>query len=234
MGLQACDLPVLPPCNPKVPAALCCRWHSCCLYRLYRWEVAGGGGVILWVGLLATNGGHRFAAATLLYPISAPITRFSHNGHWIFRPEHCFCPSYPLGCPVGAAAQLLHHYHISWGWAGARLSVTVSVLPPVPPPLLLLICLPSDVPMHVSQMCLCVEQGILCWIMVAWLITLRGEIKASSHSVMMLTLLITVYFLHGTCLLSAFPTRKCHDFSHRAVPCRSWSPLYVSLTQYLA
>lgn len=54
----------------------------------------------------------------------------------------------------------------------------VSVLPPVPPPLLLLICLPSDVSMHVSlRHVLCVEQRILCWIMVAWLVTLRGEIR---------------------------------------------------------
>lgn len=34
----------------------------------------------------------------------------------------CFCPFYPLGCPVRAAAQLLHY--ISWGWAGARLPAT--------------------------------------------------------------------------------------------------------------
>lgn len=38
---------------------------------------------------------------------------------------------------------------------------------------------------RISQICLCVEQGILCWIIAVQLVTSKGEIRGPSHAAML-------------------------------------------------
>lgn len=108
------------------------------------------------------------------------------EGGCLFPGEDCFCPSHIPGHSVRAAAQLLHCCCACWTCSGHQTlsAATVPVLSPIPPPLLISGCPPSEA--WIFQICLFVERESLHWGIVVWLVNLRGEIKVSSHFAMIL------------------------------------------------
>lgn len=102
------------------------------------------------------------------------VTGFSCNERQLLRQECCFRPSYSLGCRVRAAARVIHCY-VSWVHSGCQTVCNPYLSPAFPSH--------SDMSTSfrcfgrwISQTYLCVEQKILCWIIVVVLVTLRGRL----------------------------------------------------------
>lgn len=120
----------------------------------------------LWLCLVPGNGRcWSTAAATVL---CLPITEFSCHMCWPLRQEYWLYPSTPQDCRVCPL----------WPLSLSR---------PFPLPV------SSDSPTFrcfnawISQTCLCIKQGTFCWITAVQLLTLRGEIRRTSHNAMLLT-----------------------------------------------
>lgn len=88
------------------------------------------------------------------FPTTSTYLCHSEEGRmrWLFPRRNCFCPSYALGHSARAVLWLLLRYSFCWGHGGhgTTLAATVPVLPLIHPLLLIPICPPSDVRMHVS------------------------------------------------------------------------------------
>lgn len=117
-----------------------------------------------------------------------------------------FCPSYPsLIHNVGATAWLLHYSHVSWGCSRHQTASADTI------PCSSLFSLSQALQYTHLQMyqcmdlsvCFCVELRNFFWIIGVSLVNLQGDIKGSSHSVMMfptsLVLILVIwvcFFLH--------------------------------------
>lgn len=73
-----------------------------------------------------------------------------------------------------------------------------ATVPVFPPPHLSYSFQYTHCQMRGSLKWLCVEQGILCWVLIVWLVHLRWEMKGSSHSAMMLMSPEWVHFSNGS------------------------------------
>lgn len=115
-------------------------------------------------------------------------TRLCHHGERekeIFLERNCFCPSYMSGHSVRAVAWLFLCCHSRWRHCGCW-TVSAATIPThsTSPTL-------STSPTHSNtptfrysdtwtfQVCLCIEKGILYWIIIVWLVSLSGETMKS-------------------------------------------------------
>lgn len=109
---------------------------------------------------------------------------------WPWAQSHVYwslsldCFFFPPAYPVRVAPQPSSATMFTGATVNARLHSCLS------PSLLTPVCPLSDVSMCRSLRCLCVEQGILCQIMVVQLVTLRGQDRSSPHATMISDLLL--------------------------------------------
>lgn len=150
--------------------------------------------------LLSSNGCWQCCVVLSFRPLLPASATMGTGRKMPFLGNYCCWPSYNPGHSVPPVAQLLplrlHSIEPQW----APKCISLSSLP--------LSCLPysfslptfrcSDV--WIVQVCLCVKQRILCWVIVVELVNLQGERKSPQFSVMLMSrmdlLEVNIWILH--------------------------------------
>lgn len=142
-----------------------------------------------------------FKAPSCLY--QAP-SQWGGQGICFFTNGYCFSPSYTLGYSVRAATTITALAGAAVGTKLCLWSPSLSFPCPTSPTF-------SNTPTFrypdawIFHIYLYAELGILCWFIVVWLLSLRGETKESSHSATMLIWFQYSCFINTLSFLSGFP-----------------------------